>query len=127
MHVAFWEEHPALLLGLTFLSGIGAALFGLPFWISALWLFYLGVCQKWAVIGAWAVAFLYAWSLYGALPTLEEPISCKARFSIASVQTHQSPFHRSVLYRGTLFLDGHSFPCSMGVKGGKSRPQATSD
>jgi competence protein ComEC len=126
-HTLFWEEHPALLLALSFLGGVGAALFGVPIWVSALWVLYLGVCRKWASVGVWVIAALYAWSLYGSLPVLEEPLACRARFSIAGIHSHQSPFHRGILYRGTLYLDGHSFPCSMGVKGGKLRPKATSD
>ncbi len=124
-HILFWQEHPALLWGLSYLVGVGAALFGLPVWFSGLWLLYVVLCKQWASIGLWILSFSSSWFLYGNTPEFDEPIVCRARFSITNIQAHQSPFYRDLLYRGTLFLEGHSFPCAMSVK--KDRPSASCD
>jgi len=124
-HNLFWQEHPALLWGLSYLAGVGAALFGLPLWFSGLWFVYVVVCKQWRSTLLWLAAFGCSWLLYGSLPQFSEPVPCKARFSISNIQAHQSPFFRDLLYRGTLYLEGHSFPCTMSIK--KDRPVASQD
>ena len=51
-------------------------------------------CRVQAVEVSFALVFAFgcSWLLYGSLPQFNEPVPCKARFSISSVQTHSRRF-----------------------------------
>ncbi len=122
----FWDEQPAFLIGISFLIGIGVALFSLPLWAAGLWLVYVVVLRRWTAIPIVFVAGAYAWLLHGSAPMLESSVACTARFSIHTIQTHQSPFHQSCAYKGILYFDGHRLPCSVSASP-SSRPAADCD
>ncbi|MDE3046225.1 MAG: ComEC/Rec2 family competence protein [Verrucomicrobiota bacterium] len=117
IHKRFWGEQPALLLGLSAAIGIGFALFSVPVWVGIVWTLYLILLRKWASIAGLVSIGVYAWLLYGGLPTMELPNECTARFSISSLQKHQSPFYQDVVYRGTLYHGRAALPCSIYARG----------
>lgn len=125
-HRLFWTSHPALLIGISFLLGISAALFALPIWIVCFWALYLILLCKWAAFCLIPLASLYAWILLGNQPQLSHPIACTAYFSISSLQTHSSPFHKDLVYKGTLYYERHALPCTVIWKH-KERPLADAD
>lgn len=125
-HQQFWFEHPALLLGISFLIGIGISLYSFPLYLAVPWIFYCAALKKWTSIGAIFIAALYAWLLYGSMPILSGPIPCEAHLSIHSVQPHQSPFHRDLQMRGSLRYNGAMLPCTLFVQP-THRPDANSD
>ena len=116
IHREFWEEQPALLIGLSFLVGIGAALFSLPLWIVAAWASYTLLLRKWASCCSVFFIGLYAWLLYSPLPTIDTPAEITAHFSISSLEPHQSPFYKDLLYRGTLYWNQAALPCCIYVR-----------
>lgn len=125
-HKQFWELHPAVLLGITFLIGIGAALFGLPIWLSLLWICYLSRLKKWAAVVSLPAAILYSWLLFGHLPQMAEPQVCTGTFSISNVKLNKTPFNQNYLYRGTFFVNRTAIPCTIAVQK-KPRPTADAD
>jgi len=124
VHHSFWREHPALLLGLTLLIGIGFSLFAFPLWLTLLWALYLLFLRRFAFLLALLLAVLYAH--FFSVPDLPDPLPCTARFSISAVHRHHSPFFKELHYRGTLTLNNLSFPCTVPLKT-KPPPPATQD
>ena len=123
-NVEFWNAHPAVLIGISFLIGIGTSLFSLPLWIFSCWLIYLLFMKKWAAICSLPAAALYAWLLFGGLPQLEEPRAINGYFTISNVKVNKTPFNQNYLYKGTLFLEKTPIPCTISVQ---KRPKASSD
>ncbi len=125
-HKVFWSFHPALSIGVSFLLGIGSTLFMLPVWIPIAWALYLILLRKWSSLCIIPLASVYAWVLLGNLPTLREPVACSAYFSISSLQSHSSPFHRDLVYKGTLYFEWAALPCTVVWKS-LDRPIANCD
>lgn len=127
-HNQFWKEHPALLLALSFLLGISGYLYDLSCIFSILWLSYLfflsfpsffrGVCF---IFFGWAYSFF----LYADAPKASTPLPIEGIFSVSSLQPYQSPFHKGLIYKGTLYLP-QAVPCSICFSG-ENRPLANQD
>ncbi|MBI5272419.1 MAG: ComEC/Rec2 family competence protein [Chlamydiia bacterium] len=114
-HGIFWQEHPALLYSLTLLIGMAAALFWNAPWnlaFATLWGIYLLFIKKWPLCFLLPSGAAYCLLLYGAVLQLE-PIDTNYSgiFSIDSFQSHQSPFHKDYVYKGTLYLPDAHLPC----------------
>jgi competence protein ComEC len=105
-HDRFWNAHPALLLGLGFLMGVGAALFEMPIYILGLFALYVLWLRHWAALLAIGAAACYC-MLYADIHVQE---SGKVHFSISSVRRHKTPFQTKLVYRGK--IDGR-IPCSV--------------
>lgn len=101
-HLGFWLRHPGLLVGLTFLIGV-STLFG-----SLFWALYLGWLRKWPQLLLLPLSFFYAASLS---PPQHINSTTKAIFSIHSLQPHNSPFHKGLQYKGTLYLPEGPIAC----------------
>ena len=125
-HSHFWSLHPALLIGVSFLLGIGSTLFGLPLWIPTGWTLYLILLRKGYALTLIPLASIYAWVLLGQHPQLERPTACSAYFSISSLEQHSSPFHKDLIYKGTLYYEHNALPCTVVWKK-KERPRANAD
>ncbi len=124
----FWTSHPALSIAISFLLSIGSTLFALPIWIPIGWALYLILLRKWAALCLIPFASIYTWLLFGGLPDpdVDEPIHCSARFSISSLQLHSTPFHKDLIYKGTLYYEWNALPCTVIWKK-KERPRANCD
>ena len=125
-HKLFWSLHPALSVGVSFLLGIGSTLFHLPLLIPTVWALYLILVRKWASFFLLPLGSIYAFALFGNLPEFEEPIECTAAFSISSLQPHSSPFHKDLVYKGTLYYESNALPCTVIWKK-KEKPIANCD
>jgi len=115
-HCSFWKEHPAFLTGLNLLIGTSSFLFfEFPWnWIfPLLWSFYLISLRSWSSILLLAGSFLYAFFLFYQSPVSTET---KAYFSISSLQPHQTPFQKRLLYKGTLYINQAKLPCSISTR-----------
>lgn len=125
----FWRQHPALLLGVSLSLGSSCFLFWETPWnylFILLWSLYLLFLRKALFIIALASSFFYSWILYNKAPTLDNSLETTALFSIDSLQTHQSPFQKGLLYKGTIYLDNGAYPCSIYHRG-KEAPKAVCD
>ena len=111
-HRQFWIEHPVLSIGISFAIGIGISIFSFSLWIFILWNSYCLVLKKWASFTFVFFAWVYGSLLFKDYPMIENPLPCKAYFSIHSIQNHQTPFHKSLLYKGTLHLNQNRLPCA---------------
>ena len=110
-HRLFWIEQPALLLGLSVLIGTSSTLFWDFPWNWAfplLWIVYLAQCRSWAPIALVIGGAVYSWCLYPSVPT-----GNGGYFSIASLQPHQSPFQKGLIYKGMLTIEGQRIPCNV--------------
>lgn len=109
----FWQEHPALLYGVCLLVGTSCALFASFPWNG---LFLLGFCgYLLALRFPWLsllvlLSFVYSYFLY--LPSPSNSPST-VYFSISSLQPHQTPFQKGLLYKGSFFIEGRSYPGSV--------------
>jgi len=120
----FWQMHPALLAAISLLLGIGAALFELSIWIALAFALYLIFQRKWASLFLLVSGSLYA--LYSStIPTA--PLTGTARFSITSLQIHQTPFQKNFRYVGTLYLNGTAIRCKIVHPLSSNRPAANRD
>ncbi len=126
MHLSFWKEHPAFLAGLNLLIGTSCFLFWETPWnwiFLSLWSLYLLYHRFWPSLLLTFGAFAYAFCLY---PKLEAPQASNGYFSISSLQPHQTPFQKGLLYKGSLAIDGRKIPCSIHTKS-ENRPAADCD
>jgi competence protein ComEC len=127
-------ENPALYLGISALNG-ALMFFEHAYWIALLWLGYLfflfplkGLFHSLLLISI----FLFSHLLFSDLPA---PGMGRAVFSIHSVQSHSSPFHKGWLYQGSLrafqSASGEwalNLPCAVVYTGDfASRPKADGD
>lgn len=129
MLLPFWREHPALLLALSFCVGTSSFLFWQTPWnflFPLLWSLYLIYLHKPLLLLALIGGAVYAAFLYRNAPILEGPQQTTAFFSIDSIQSHHSPFHKGLLYKGEIYLKEGAFPCSIYHRG-TDPPKATHD
>ncbi len=105
-----WWKNPALLIAITVLIGISAPLWFLPWsWVfPILWTLYLGCIRCFVLILLIPISIVYSFIL---CPKNLE--ATRGYFSISSLQSHQSPFHRDLVYKGRLITLGQSIPCSI--------------
>ncbi len=102
----FWQKHPALLLGLTLLLATAAALEpNLIYFLILTLLLYPGL-KDWKkttfVLSAFLLALTSA-SYRTSSHELPSPkIQGEATFEISTLKNYQSPFHRSLAYKGKL-------------------------
>ena len=123
-HKLFWIEQPALLFALSVLVGTSSALFwDFPWnWVfPILWCTYLIALRYWPQIILILASAIYAATLYSGAPTGDI-----GYFSIASLQPHQSPFQKGLIYKGMLFIDGYRVPCHISHPFGE-HPEANCD
>jgi competence protein ComEC len=134
----FWKRNPALFFGLALLFGTAAAFH--PHWLFGLLLAMLciSVMQKRWILAAvlcFSGAYLTS-SLRNVKITLpENAIAGTGIFHVEQVKVHASPFHRSILYTGTLKRfesdrDGqtyHDLPCHIFLPLFGDRPSADTD
>ena len=114
-HRQCWRKNPALLLGISFLLGASSYLYLHSFFYMTLLFIYLGLVGKASLFRGFSFALLgagYAFFLYHQEPLLSEPIPIQGVFSIASIQPHQSPFQKGLIYKGTLHLP-QAIPCQI--------------
>jgi competence protein ComEC len=98
---------PALLLGLHLLLGTAWALFPHPIYLLFhLLLFFLTPLYRW--FGPTCVLFAFGWATLTAPPTLAETYIGEGVFHIEKVTPSESPFGRSLAYKGTF----NSIPCT---------------
>lgn len=121
--IKFWEEHPALLFGISFLIGSGSFLHcPFPFnWIWPIgWIGYLLFLRNWPPI-----ALLLGAILYSQLNDAQIEQGSLALFSPSSLQHYQTPFTKGFIYKGMLTIDTKRVPCSIHVK--ENPPSANCD
>lgn len=126
---SFWREHPALLLALSFCIGTSSFLFWETPWnflFPLLWSLYLIYLRRPLLLLSLVGSIVYAAFLYGSAPILENPKQLEVFFSIHSIQSHHSPFHKGLLYKGEIYLKEGIFPCSIYHRG-IDPPKATHD
>lgn len=125
LHFKFWEKYPALLFGLSLLVGTSSFLFwAFPWnWIwPFLWSSYLISLRKWAPLLLVISGLFYSWCLYGQTPRGET-----GYFSIHSLQPHESPFAKGLIYKGGLYVDGQRVPCAVHQPFSENHPKASCD
>jgi competence protein ComEC len=131
---AFWQEYPALGLGISALLG-ALAFFEQAVLIAALWMGYRLYLSKWRglVHGTLVTGVaLYSLFLFSDLPPAG---AGRAYFSVHSVQPYSSPFQKGWLYKGTLRSFetttqkwALSLPCCATFRGpAEERPKADGD
>lgn len=120
----FWQNHPALLAGISLLIGVGVALFDLSLWTATFFALYLVCLRKWAALSLLVLGGIYAHTSFTPPTT---PLVCTARFSIATLQVHQTPFQKNLQYQGTLYLKNGRFPCKIVHPKKADRPSAARD
>jgi len=121
----FWDQQPALLFGISLLIGTSSFLFWPTPWNwvwPLLWAIYLTWLRLWAPILLIAGGIIYSWCLYGSAPA-----GNVGYFSIGSLQPHQSPFAKGLVYKGMIFVDGKRVPCSVHHAFGEEHPKANCD
>lgn len=131
---AFWDENPALRLGISAL--LGALLFFQgSIWPASLWMIYLFFLMRfrfWPHILIISFVAIYSFLLFSHLPKNENG---RAVFAIHSVQPYSSPFQNGYRYQGTIqsFESKSeklalSLPCSVIYMGNpEERPKANCD
>lgn len=120
----FWQTHPALLASISLLLGISATLFQLSIWTLLAFIFYLLFHRKWASLFLLITGSLYA---FYSCPIPSTPLTATARFSISSLQIHQTPFHKNFRYLGTLYVNGSAIRCKIVHPLNANRPEANRD
>lgn len=116
-----WKGCPALLVALSWLFGLSVPLLsgGNVLW-ALVWACYLIWIKK-----PLQLVFVLGAGLFGTFfvaPKLEikEIPFREARFSLASIEPHHTPFSKGFLYKGTLDLPEGRFSCSLFSKDLKS-------
>ena len=135
--IRFWEKHPALLIGSLLLLGTAFSLHRQPIELCLLVGFifpFIFQTKPWKMCSLLIAIFLMGWisSSYRApLIQLNEPkMEGTARFAISSVKPYQSPFHRSLVYKGELVwfqseqTEIRGVPCQIYLPFSKARPKA---
>ncbi len=110
-HRLFWMEQPALLFALSLLIGTSSALFWpfpCKFLFPSFWILYLLSLRSYPPLLLLIGGFCYATLLYSAAAG-----GTTGYFSIASLQPHQSPFQKGLVYKGMLTIDRKRVPCSV--------------
>jgi competence protein ComEC len=138
--VKFWEKHPALLIGIILLIGTAFSFHHEPIELCLLLGFIVPIISQtksWKVATFLLLIFAIGWAsaCYRApLITLPHPkMEGIARFAISAIKPHQSPFHRSLVYRGELveFRSGEielrGIPCLLYLPFSKERPTGDRD
>ncbi len=64
----------------------------------------------------------YSYSIDADIPSVE-----KGYFSISSLKTHQSPFEKTLLYKGELYAKGRKVPCTTHSSYSQEHPKANVD
>lgn len=107
--IFFWQKHPALLLGLMLLIGTAFSLYTNLidlFPLCLLLLPYVRDRQQWKRFALLLSIFAVGWALasYRCAPISlpHDKIEGEAQFTITSVKHYQSPFSRSLVYKGKL-------------------------
>ena len=121
IHREFWQKQPALLFAICLLIGTSSFLYWeAPCnWLwPLLWSAYLITIDKSKGIVLILAGVLYCFCLYPKAPS-----GNRGLFSIASLQPHHSPFQKSLVYKGSLSIDGQTVPCSI-FHSGKNHPPA---
>jgi competence protein ComEC len=110
-HLLFWEEQPALLLGLCLTIGTSSYLFwSFPWnWIFPIlcffYLLYLRLIPPILILGG---GLLYGYLLYPSTPSGKT-----GYFSIAEKKSFTTPFQKGFMYKGMLYIDKQRVPCSV--------------
>jgi competence protein ComEC len=120
----FWQMHPALLASISLLIGTCFSLFQLSIWTLLAFAVYLLSLRKWASLFLLLSGSLYA---FYTCPIPSTPLTAAARFSISSLQIHQTPFHKNYRYAGTLYLNGTAIRCKIVHPLNSNRPIANQD
>ncbi len=129
---SFWERQPALFVGLHLLIGSAFAFQGE--WSLLAIGMLLGASWRrrwhWGILLMLA-AFAYAKALYPTPHLSAKKIEGTAHFEIAALKPSQSPFQRSLLYRGQIKHfeaktgeAAHRLPCRIYMPISSSRPPA---
>lgn len=136
--IRFWEKHPALLLGILLLLGTAFFFNHHPvnlLVLSALLFPFAKQRQLWKKTLFFFSIFFLSWvsaSYRVPLVELAQPkIEGTAQFAISSVKNYQSPFHRSLTYKGELlsFQSEHGeikkkIPCQIYLPISTKHPKA---
>jgi competence protein ComEC len=132
-----WDSAPALFYGILFLLGTAFALiFHYSYFIPlAFCLYRVRAARNQLILGVVICLAGYAWALFSYhLPDLkEEGIEGKGIFKIESVSYSQSPFQRSVHFKGILKefaspeINLKNIPCRIHFRENKPRPLGSTD
>jgi competence protein ComEC len=133
----FWKTYPALFFALHLLLGTAYAYRPDPFLILpllVLWISYRRFYRLFLGLILTVTACLYATHL-NSFPVLKDHRSDGvAYFSISTLKPHSSPFHKSLLYKGTIKTfaskEGqhfHNIPCFIYTPKSSKRPLANCD
>jgi len=132
-----WDSAPALFYGVLFLLGTAFAfIFHYAYFIPLAFCFYSVRSDRTKLIlGLLMCLAGYAWALFSyTLPDLkEEGLEGKGTFEVESVSYSQSPFQRSVHFKGILkeFSSAEitlkNIPCRIHFQENKPRPAGSTD
>lgn len=119
---AFWRAQPALLYAIFTLIGVGFSLFSIHWVWPLLAGAYAIFCKQKIALCLLVYAIGYgAWSRIPEVAGGE----IEAVFSPSSLQTHATPFHKDLLYKGTLQTKFGALPCTIAyAKGVATHPSA---
>ncbi|MBS0651810.1 MAG: ComEC/Rec2 family competence protein [Verrucomicrobia bacterium] len=139
--LCFWEKHPALLLGIILLLGTAFSFHCDPIELFTFFVLLIPFAKQprqWKKMVFFLLVFALGWgsACYRApLIQLNHPkMEGNARFTISSIKNYQSPFHRSLAYKGKLHgfhsQDKNLFtpiPCQIYLPFSTNRPKANCD
>lgn len=133
---SFWEKNPALFLGLSLLLGSAFSFRHHPLLALLFAALYFSQRKKnflYLCTFCFVTAFFYAEFSCPQVTLPHEKIKGKGVFHVEEIKVHTSPFHRSLLYRGTLKqfeTEEGSFshlPCSIYLPLYGKQPQGGTD
>lgn len=112
-HHQFWIQHPALSAGISFAIGLSIPLYAFSTWVFLLWSTYCLILKKWSSFFLIYFALIYGTFFLDYFPMIDTPLSCKGYFSVHSIHSHQTPFKKNLLYKGTFYLNQNALPCTI--------------
>lgn len=122
IHIKFWQNHPALLMGLSLLIGSSSYLFLDTLLFFTLWLAYLIFCKKAHLIILLFIAYIYGYTC--ALPLDLSSENASGIFIAKKLSPHLSPFNKALILQGDFYYQKHCLPTSIFIKSEKSNLQA---
>ena len=114
IHKQFWQNHPALLIGVCLLIGSSSYLFLNTLSFLIIWLLYLIFCKKHLFVFLLIAAYLYGYACQ--LPEDLSTNNASGIFVAKKLSPHISPFNKSLLLQGDFYYQKHCLATAIFIK-----------